>query len=123
MDSLRTVKYYSAKSIRLWKTGSADEGVRSIVAYLKINSNVQILELLDNDITKLGCEFLSKMLQPEAKANLIILKLDHNSFGSEGVKNLSVGLVQNKTITNISLTYCNIDSEGARPLFEILIYQ
>ena len=28
----------------------------------------------------------------------------------------------NKTITNLSLTYCNIDAQGARALFDILIF-
>ena len=29
----------------------------------------------------------------------------------------------NKNITQLSLTYCDIDSKGARAIFEILIYQ
>ena len=36
---------------------------------------------------------------------------------------LSKALNMNKTITNLSLTYCNIDAKGARAIFEILIYQ
>jgi len=52
-----------------------------------------------------------------------VLKLDHNNFGSEGIIALAEGLVQNKVITHISLTYCNIDASGSRALFEILIYQ
>jgi protein phosphatase 1 regulatory subunit 37 len=123
MDALRTVKYMHAKSIRLWKTGCQDEGVRSICQYLQINPNVLILELLDNEITPLGCEFLSRVLHPSAKLNLSILKLDHNPFGSAGVEHLCKGMLQNQTITQISLTYCNIDAAGARPLFEMLIYQ
>jgi Ran GTPase-activating protein (RanGAP) involved in mRNA processing and transport len=50
------------------------------------------------------------------------LKLDHNNIGGEGVNNLSHGLAINKTITSLSLTYCNIDHSGARAIFEILIY-
>ena len=36
---------------------------------------------------------------------------------------LAKALNMNKTITNLSLTYCNIDAKGARAIFEILIYQ
>jgi Ran GTPase-activating protein (RanGAP) involved in mRNA processing and transport len=36
--------------------------------------------------------------------------------------NLSKGLTMNKNLEELSLTYCNIDAEGARPLLEILIY-
>ena len=52
----------------------------------------------------------------------MVLKLDHNEFGSEGIKRLADGLSINKTITSLSLTYCNIDYIGARALFEILIF-
>ena len=51
------------------------------------------------------------------------MKLDHNDFGSDGVKALAEGLSQNKVITSISLTYCNIGEEAARSIFEILIFQ
>jgi Ran GTPase-activating protein (RanGAP) involved in mRNA processing and transport len=93
MDALRSVNYIHTKSIRFWKTNCEDEGVRSIGMYAKNCPNLLILELLDNQITRLGCEFLSKILVPEAKLNLQVLKLDHNSFGSEGIKALAEGLV------------------------------
>jgi len=98
MDALRAVNYQHARSIRLWKSGCEDEGVRAVCMYLKANLNVQVLELLDNGITKLGCEFLSRCLAPSMKSQLVNLKLDHNNFGSEGVQALADGLCQNKTI-------------------------
>ena len=81
-----------------------------------------MLELLDNSISPFGCEHIGKLLVPEAKTNLTHLKLDHNSFGAEGLKHLAEGLAMNKNIVQLSLTYCNIDESGARSLFEILIY-
>jgi Ran GTPase-activating protein (RanGAP) involved in mRNA processing and transport len=124
MDALRTVNYSHTVSIRFWKTGCEDEGVRSICQYMKgSGSNVKIIELLDNEITQLGCEFLSKILVPELKLNLQVLKLDHNNFGSGGVEFLAEGLCQNKVLTSLSLTYCSIDAEGAKSLFKILIFQ
>lgn len=51
-----------------------------------------------------------------------MLKLDHNNFGSEGMIKLADGLSINKTITTLSLTYCNIDANAARALFEVLIF-
>jgi Ran GTPase-activating protein (RanGAP) involved in mRNA processing and transport len=83
---------------------------------------VNILELLDNKITALGCEFISKTLHPISKPSISILKLDHNSFGAQGVKNLSEGLAINPTLKILSLQYCSIDEEAAQALFEILIY-
>ena len=123
MDALKQVKYSHTKSIRLWKTMCEDEGVRALCEYVNIAPNVLLIELLDNSITKLGCEFISRILSPKSASNVMYLKLDHNSFGSEGVANLAKGLCQNSTLQNLSMTYCNIDEAGARPLFEIVIYQ
>jgi hypothetical protein len=50
------------------------------------------MELLDNDITKLGCQFIGRLVHPDMRSNIVILKLDHNNFGSEGVKELAEGL-------------------------------
>ncbi len=80
------------------------------------------MDLLDNKITPLGCGFVSTLIHPKSNCNVEILKLDHNEFGSKGMIALSEGLAICKTLKNLSLTYCNIDAEGARALFEILIY-
>lgn len=87
-----------------------------------MGKGISVLELLDNMITPLGCEFISKAIHPRANTGLLVLKLDHNEFGSEGMRRLADGLSINKTITSLSLTYCNIDFKGARALFEILIF-
>ena len=38
------------------------------------------------------------------------------------MRTLVDGMGMNKTIQIVSLSYCNIDSKGARPIFELLIY-
>jgi Ran GTPase-activating protein (RanGAP) involved in mRNA processing and transport len=78
--------------------------------------------LLDNKITPLGCEFIGRLMMPKTNSSIMVLKLDHNDIGAAGVRNLAEGLAVNKTLNSLSLTYCNIDKDGARPLFEILIY-
>lgn len=78
---------------------------------------------MDNKITYLGCEFLGKTLTPGPKCPPIcILKLDHNNFGSKGLNALTVGLQNNEMIKTLSLTYCGIDAESSRGLFEMLIF-
>ena len=77
---------------------------------------------MNNEITPLGCQFLGRLLAPEAKANLLMVKLDHNNFGSEGLNYLAEGLSMNKTVTQLSLKYNKIDASGADALFQILIY-
>ena len=117
-------RYQHCISIRLWKTFCEDEGTRQVSLFLeheKVNS-VLFLELLDNRITPLGCEFISRALHPKMNPTIEILKLDHNEFGYQGVINLAHGLAINPTLRMLSLTYCGIDQRGARALFEILIY-
>jgi len=81
------------------------------------------LELLDDKVTPLGCEFLGKALTPgPACPPISILKLDHNAFGSEGLKFLAAGIKENLFLKTLSLTYCDIDQHGARALMEILIF-
>ena len=92
---------------------------------METTNTVAFLELLDNNITALGCEFLGKALHPKMQAikpEIQILKLDHNNFGAEGVMALSEGLAVNPTLRLLSLTYCGITKEGAEAIFEILIY-
>ena len=85
---------------------------------------VLCLELLDNKVTPLGCEFLGKTLTPGPTCPpVMVLKLDHNLFGSKGCILLSEGLKTNENLKLLSLCYCDIDAEGARSLFEILIFQ
>jgi Ran GTPase-activating protein (RanGAP) involved in mRNA processing and transport len=123
MDSLRQVGYPHCRSIRLWKTYCEDEGVRAVCQFVEVGKGVSVLELLDNKITPLGCEFISRAIHPRSNTALLVLKLDHNDFGSGGIRALADGLSLNKTITSLSLTYCNIDYQGSRALFEILIFQ
>jgi len=87
--------------------------MRAVCQYLECTKNVAFLELLDNNITPLGCEFLSKAMHPNLSASIQILKLDHNQFGSDGVIALSEGLAVNPVLKMLSLTYCGIDAEGA----------
>jgi len=117
-----TSRYPHCQSIRFWKTYCEDEGVRAICQFLEIGKPVLFLELLDNKITSLGCEFISRSLHPLMKPTIQILKLDHNEFGSKGVIELSKSLAINPVLRILSLTYCGIDVKASQALFEILIY-
>jgi len=82
MDSLRMVNYPHCVSIRFWKTYCEDEGVRAICQFLEQGKPTLFLELLDNRITHLGCEFISRSLHPKMNPTIQVLKLDHNQFGT-----------------------------------------
>lgn len=122
-ESLKTVGYNKLYSLRLWRSYIQDEGVRAICEFLQGNVSMLCLELMDNKITPLGCEFLGRCMEPGPKcAPICFLKLDCNNFGSKGVENLCLGLKNNEYLKMLSLCYCGIDEDGARPLFEMLIF-
>ena len=66
--------------------------------------------------------FLNRILVPSSPSAITVLKLDHNEIISEGMINLSRGLIMNKNLEELSLTYCNIDKDEAWAIFDILIY-
>jgi hypothetical protein len=41
------------------------------------------------------------------------LNLSYNKFGSEGLKNLAIGIAENNTLEELTLNYCDINYEGA----------
>ena len=122
-ESLKQIGYPHCQSIRLWKTYCEDEGLRAICEFITKTLTCLCLELIDNKITALGCEFLGKTLKPGvACPPIVFLKLDHNLFGSAGCNALCEGLKTNEMIKTLSLAYCGIDHEGSRSLFEVLIF-
>lgn len=64
MDSMYAVNYQHTQSIRLWSTMCEDEGCRAICRYISICPSVIVLELLQNNITALGCQFIGKTINP-----------------------------------------------------------
>jgi len=78
-----------------------------------MNKTVRFLELLENRITWLGCEFIGTIMHPKTQSAIHTLKLDHNDIGAKGVEALAKGLSMNQTINSLSLTYCSINWEGA----------
>jgi len=117
-DAAKDVKkgagYEHLKTVNIWRADAQDEGVRSICEFLKKEPcKVKTLDLLSNNISPLGCEFLGTMLNFR---QLEELRLDHNLFGTAGLKELARGLSKIKTLTLLSMTYCGIDEEGAKYL-------
>ena len=89
-----------------------------------MNKNLILLELMNCAITPLGCEFLTKALDPSVGPSLQVLKLDYNpEIGDSGIAILAECLRKNKVLTMVSLAYCGITALGAESLFTVLIYQ
>ena len=123
MDALRETEYPHIKSIRCWKTGSEDEGLRAIAQFMMSQPIITLLEMIKCDISPLGCEFLGQCLDVAAPSALTNLRLDYNPLGDEGLANLVRDLRMNKTLTDLSLAFCELTEEASRPLIELLINQ
>ena len=113
------LNYQHLKKIRLWKVKADDEGVRSICNYIDKSNSIEYLDLMDNGITPLGCEFLARVLV-NPNNRIVKLKLDNNPLTTQGLANLSVGLRENSTIEKLSFNYCGIDARGIKYLQEIM---
>jgi len=62
-----------------------------------------MLNLPNNEITIIGCDFLGKALAPDKCGPIKKLKLDYNNIGTEGLRMLAQGLAQNPTLERLSL--------------------
>lgn len=62
MDALYDLKYGKLKVFKIWKAEFGDEGVRILSKYLVGENSLEMVDLLDNGVTSLGCEFLGKAL-------------------------------------------------------------
>lgn len=74
---------------------------------------MKLLNLPNNEITHLGCEFLGKTVGAVSLVKLQKLKLDYNNIGTAGLAVLANGLCMNPFLERLSLNFCGIDSNGA----------
>ena len=106
--------YKHLHSLRLWDSLILDEGLANIFNYiLKCKTgNLKILDLVNSNITKQGCEIISNIFDPRYPTDIQCLNLSYNRFGNEGLIELMNNLKLNETITNLNLAYCDIGKEG-----------
>ena len=107
------LNYKNLKEIKIWKGAISDEGVRALTKYIELTkkNSVTSFDVIDNQITPLGCEFLGKTLTiPQCSIKTLII--DHNFIGDLGLKKLTFGLRTNSTIRNLSMKYCGVGKEG-----------
>ena len=78
------------------------------------NTSIQLVEMMNCGIGVLGCEFISRIFDKERANKISILTLDYNTFGNEGLAQLMDKLKDSKTLSYLSLSYCNIDQDGVK---------
>lgn len=78
------------------------------------NSTLLLLELINCGVGTLGCEFISRLFDKERVCKINILTLDYNNFGNDGLQQLMEKIKDAKSLTYLSLAYCNIDQNGVK---------
>lgn len=117
--------YKPLKSLRLWKCDLQDAGTGHVAELVRTGPVVDVglaeLELIDDGIGPVGCYALGDALMLGANTTLTSLRLDFNpTIGDEGVRELARGLRTNRTLQQLTLSYCGITAAGAPALAEII---
>ncbi|ETV78579.1 hypothetical protein H257_08079 [Aphanomyces astaci] len=119
-----TGPYQHLANVRVWNNPIGDEGASAISTLLCEGHalvNVVYVELMDCDIGPEGCAMLGNAVKAEHKSPLQTLKLNcNNKIGDDGVTALCQGLFENNAIKQLHLDFCNISSNGAVVLAQLL---
>ena len=115
--------YKHLQSIRIWEGELCNQGIGSIYRFMLETKQykISIIELINCSIGILGCEFLSRLLNPLTNFQIKVLTLDYNLFGNDGLNELMNSLNNNSTVNYLSLCYCGITADGVinlKNLFE-----
>ncbi|CAD2219246.1 hypothetical protein AGDE_12058 [Angomonas deanei] len=118
--------YSFLRAIMLHSCDIKDEGVLVVSEFIrkykptpdKNPFGVETLELPSCGITARGCVHLEKLFAENA--TIKTLNLDFNKIGKEGAQCLSNGLRWNSTLSQLSLEYCGIDSDGGPVVASII---
>ena len=113
--------------LRICWSRIGDDGAVALAELLRLGAkelNISFLELMDCKIGHRGAFALGRSLSCATNTTLTSLRLDHNSdLKSEGISALCKGLRTNSTLKSLSVQYCNIDSDGAASIAEMLSFK
>ena len=121
------VVFTLATDLRICRSRIGDDGAVALANLLRLGAkelNMSYLELMDGRIGHRGAFALGRSLSCAANTTLTTLRLDYNSdLRSEGISALCRGLKTNSTLKNLSVQYCNITSDGAPSIAEMLSFK
>lgn len=121
--SLGVSPFKGLKSVCFWNAGIGDLGTEALARCLPDLKDCINLEIIDCGVTAKGCHHLSTALSHRSNAHLAILTLDHNSIGTDGMKELAEGLRFNTTLRELNLAHCDIQSDGGVHIATLLNVQ
>ncbi|XP_039282090.1 dynein regulatory complex subunit 5 [Nilaparvata lugens] len=97
-------------------------GAKSLAKLISLHKSLKELNIENNSFGEEGLMAVAFVLNKKDSCPLEVLKLDLNIFGDEGAKALGASLVNNSTLTKLSLAGCGITIEGLTSLMAALRY-
>ena len=104
----------------MWQSYIGDEGVRCFVDFIQETScsSINVIELIDNNLSFLACEFLAKCFSSVLPTNIQVLTLDCNKLGNQGLYNLLKGQSPPNSLEELSLQNCCLEADSMNYLGE-----
>eukprot|EP01028_Stygiella_incarcerata_P002072 TRINITY_DN1386_c0_g2_i1.p1 TRINITY_DN1386_c0_g2~~TRINITY_DN1386_c0_g2_i1.p1 ORF type:complete len:344 (-),score=117.02 TRINITY_DN1386_c0_g2_i1:176-1207(-) len=115
--------YEPLRQLLFWRSHVGDDGVHVLSEFMKQDQRVQLLDLMDNGITDLGCLFIESFLGGGSRVNSTLksIVLDFNVIGNEGVFHLVRALRTGEAVVeSLSLRFCGIGAVGGAELGGLL---
>eukprot|EP01084_Bolivina_argentea_P198160 339409_1 len=112
-NSLQKSKYKKLKCICFWRSQIGDSGAKAAGDIIANIPTITKLEIRDSALSDTGCELLAKsmLIHNRKLKTLVTLRLDFNRFGSDGLLQISKGLLHNRCIRRLSFAFCGIDGD------------
>jgi len=111
--SIMKSKYTKLKCICFWRSDIGDGGAKAAGDIIANIPTVQKLEIRDSGLSPIGCELLAKsmLINNRRMKSLVTLRLDFNRIGSDGLLQISKGLINNRCVRRLSLGFCGINGD------------
>eukprot|EP00762_Andalucia_godoyi_P004952 ANDGO_01366.mRNA.1 hypothetical protein GUITHDRAFT_162008 len=117
--------YTELRSLHFWRCQLGDDGMHVLAEFLKMDTHLKGIDVLDCGISPRGCLFLSSCLGSGSKVNdtLTRLELDYNAaLGDQGAITLAESFRINEcNIDTLSLKFCGIGPKGALAIGECIL--
>eukprot|EP00795_Rhopilema_esculentum_P016902 gene16902-8386_t len=112
--AIRSIRYLHLKEMFIWEITVKYEDLLALSNFFQQPMySLSYLELVDCKIDGFSLESFKDCL---TTCSLSALVLDYNEFGDQGCAAICAGLVGNKSLTKLSLKFCNLSSESGSSL-------
>ena len=121
-SALGRLHHNSLKHLSMSHCGVGGEGIAEIATTLRLQSELKILDLCDNNIDRDGCIALGNSLSRWPHSNkLETLRISSNAIDDEGLQALVSGMMNCRSLKDLDLGWNrSITAAGLRSLFPLL---